>query len=96
MRTYLSYTRGVLLLSVLLTASPVVAAQASDELLKGAMVFAPASELNVLAAGAVEDSLKSCLGRIPVDATAGQRLLAEQNCAGEQETRTLAPDTKQF
>lgn len=96
MRTYLSYTRGVLFLSVLLTASSVLAAQASDELLKGAMVFAPASELNVLAAGAVEDSLKACLGRIPLDASVGQRLLAEQSCAGEQETRKLAPDTQKF
>ena len=28
----------------------------------------------------VRDSLKACLGRIPLDASAGQLMLAEQNC----------------
>jgi hypothetical protein len=95
MRTYLSNTQGVLLLSVLLMASSSAAA-AADDLLKGAMVFAPASELNVMAAGAVEDTLKACLGRIPLDASAGQRLLAEQNCAGEDGTRKLVLDSQKF
>ncbi len=33
-----------------------------------------------IASGASEDSLQACLTRIPKDATAGQRLIAEQSC----------------
>jgi hypothetical protein len=32
------------------------------------------------AAGALEDTLEACLARIPKDATAGQRMMAEQSC----------------
>jgi hypothetical protein len=35
---------------------------------------------NDVAAGAVEDSLRACLARIPQDASRGQRLIAEQTC----------------
>ena len=43
--------------------------------------------LNTLATNSVEDTLKACLARIPEVATAGQRLLAEQNCRGEERMR---------
>ena len=33
-----------------------------------------------IAAGVEEETLDTCLGRIPKDATAGQRMLAEQTC----------------
>ncbi|GJL64164.1 MAG: hypothetical protein NPIRA04_28180 [Nitrospirales bacterium] len=33
-----------------------------------------------IAVGSSEDTLKACLGRIPSDASAGQFMLAEQNC----------------
>ena len=33
-----------------------------------------------IAAGVEEETLDSCLGRIPKDATAGQQMLAEQTC----------------
>ena len=33
-----------------------------------------------IAAGIDEETLDTCLGRIPKDATAGQRMLAEQTC----------------
>jgi hypothetical protein len=42
---------------------------------------------NTLAAGASEDSLKSCLSRIPKDATAGQRMIAEQSCQRDEADR---------
>ena len=35
---------------------------------------------DAVAAGSVEDSLHACLARIPNDATAGQKMLAEQSC----------------
>lgn len=96
MRTYLSCIRGLLFLSVVLTAPSLPAAQSSDGLLKGATLLAPAGEHNAIASGAVEDSLKACLGRIPMDASVGQRLLAEQSCAGQHETKALVPDAPKF
>ncbi len=42
---------------------------------------------NALAAGAVEDSLPACLARIPKDATAGQRMIAEQSCRRDEGDR---------
>ena len=40
-----------------------------------------------IAAGASEDSLKSCLSRIPQNATAGQRMIAEQSCQRDEGER---------
>src|SRR5574340_1729205 len=39
---------------------------------------------NRAAAGAVGDSLDACMGRIPTDASAGQRMLAEESCKRDQ------------
>ena len=97
MRIYQSNISGSLLLFALLMALPAVTtAAASDEHMKGAMILAPATQHDVLASGAVEDTLKACLARIPLDGTIGQRLLAEQNCAGEQQTRQLVPEATKF
>jgi hypothetical protein len=38
------------------------------------------SSQNRIAAGVEEETLDTCLGRIPKDATAGQKMLAEQTC----------------
>ena len=48
---------------------------------------APATDLNSVAANSTDDTLKACLARIPEGASAGQRLLADQNCRGEERTR---------
>ena len=40
-----------------------------------------------VAAGAVEDNLNACMARIPKDATAGQRMLAEESCRRDQANR---------
>jgi hypothetical protein len=40
----------------------------------------PSKSHDAVAAGSVEDSLDACLARIPKDATAGQKMLAEQSC----------------
>jgi hypothetical protein len=60
-------------------------AQAADKHLKVAAT--PESGLGITASGAVEDTLKTCMGRIPKDASAGQRMMAEQGCGRDQETR---------
>lgn len=90
MRSHLFIQQLVLfsfLISIWFFATPT--AHAGDQLIEGTMVLAPAGALNEVASDAVEDTLKICLARIPGDASAGQRLLAEQSCAREEETRTL-------
>jgi hypothetical protein len=42
---------------------------------------------NSAAAGAVEDSLRACMTRIPKDASLGQRLIAERSCARDDNDR---------
>jgi hypothetical protein len=39
------------------------------------------------AAGAVEDTLRACMTRIPKDASLGQRLVAERTCARDDNDR---------
>jgi hypothetical protein len=39
------------------------------------------------AAGTYGDSLEACMGRIPKDATTGQRMLAEESCRRDQAAR---------
>jgi hypothetical protein len=43
-----------------------------------------------VAAGSLEDSLQACLARIPKDATAGQKMLAEQSCRRAEADRAPA------
>jgi hypothetical protein len=40
-----------------------------------------------IAAGAVEDTLKACMARIPKDASLGQRMIAEQSCGRDESDR---------
>ena len=42
---------------------------------------------NRVAGGVEEETLDTCLARIPKDATAGQKMLAEQSCQREYATR---------
>ncbi len=62
-------------------------AQAGEKHLRADASAAPESGLSITASGAVEDNLKTCIGRIPKDASAGQRMIAEQGCERDQETR---------
>ena len=76
-----------------LPAGPAASSDATDQV-HGAMLLTPGTTSDAAAAGAVSDTLKACLARIPNVATSGQRMLAEQNCKGEDATRkaiTLAP-----
>jgi hypothetical protein len=70
--------------------------QAADLLVERTMGFAPNAELGVMASGAVEDTLKACMARIPALASAGQRMLAEQSCAGEEELRKTLRSAPKF
>ena len=45
------------------------------------------SRQNRIAAGVEEETLDTCISRIPQNATAGQRMLAEQTCRRDFSTR---------
>ena len=60
---------------------------AAEQPVKETTHRASPTDLNTVAANSIDDTLKACLARIPKVATAGQRLLAEQNCRGEERTR---------
>jgi len=90
---------AVVLMGVLLAVLPLLSsqrAQAADSLVKGAMRSAPIEALGAIASGAVEDTLQACLARIPEVASAGQRMLAEQSCAAEEETRSTIQSAPKF
>jgi hypothetical protein len=75
---------------------PMPFANAGEQAVKETTQRAPTVDLNTVAANSVDDTLKACLARIPQVATAGQRLLAEQNCRGEEKTRQDAQTTPRF
>ena len=62
-------------------------AQAAELLYLETSSSAPMKEFGVVASGAVEDTLKACLARIPKDASAGQRMMAEQSCDRDEDGR---------
>jgi len=76
------FTKQLVLMGCLVGSAvlPAVQGQAADPRAKESAAPISTGEMNVMASGAVEDTLKLCLARIPKDASAGQRLLAEQSC----------------
>ena len=95
MQTPLFSKRSLLLSSALLLASALspFSPHAEDGQVKGAMITVLVPQI---ASGAVEDSLKACLARIPEKASVGQRLLAERTCQGEDGTRKTHNEAPQF
>ncbi len=67
---------------------PALPTYAADQASGAAILFAPAENIDVVASGAAEDTLKACMARVPTDASAGQRMIAEQGCRRDEETRT--------
>ena len=63
------------------------AAQAGDQPANVKTSLASTESLGIIASGAVEDNLKTCLARIPKDASAGQRMIAVQSCERDDEGR---------
>lgn len=81
-------TRTILIASLTLVswvAAP--SSGAADKKPKASALPVPSEGRNIVASGAVEDSLAACLARIPKDATAGQRMLAEDSCKRDQMSR---------
>lgn len=96
MNTSAVVKRSLLLSSFVLLGSVLspVSTHAEDGQVQGAMII-PVPTPQV-ASGAVEDSLKACLARIPKVASVGQRLLAERACEGEDGIRQSMNDAPQF
>jgi hypothetical protein len=86
----------VVSLVILMASWAVPFVNAGEPPVKEATPRALATDLNKVAANSVDDTLKACLARIPEVATAGQRLLAEQNCRGEEHTRRDMQVTPRF
>ena len=87
MQTHL-ITRTVLI--ALLALIPWVAAPSAEAAGKKPKASAPPTQSEghtTVASGAVEDSQADCLKRIPKNATAGQRMLAEDSCKRDQTSR---------
>ena len=75
---------------------PTVQGHAADPPAKELPASLATGEMNVMASGSVEDTLKLCLARIPKDASVGQRLLAEQSCQGAERTRSTSQGASQY
>lgn len=75
---------GATLITVGLLASPSFAAEKAKPQPAGPVASSGQASH---AAGSVEDSLQACLARIPKDATAGQRMVAEQSCQRDEGDR---------
>lgn len=88
MKTTLFSKRVLCAVLLLFAASLVtVSAQGADQ---SPVMRAPGSDTTIdpgTAAGAVEDTLKACMGRIPKDASIGQRMIAEQSCGRDERDR---------
>lgn len=88
MTTHLGITRTILI--TVLALVPWIAAPSAGAAGKAPKASAPPSQSegrSSVASGAVEDSQQACLARIPKDATAGQRMLAEHSCKRDQASR---------
>ena len=82
--------RAVLVSSlVLIPLFPTLLTQGADQPSGESIASASAGEPGVVASGAAEDTLRACLARIPKDASAGQRMIAEQSCKRDEGTREL-------
>ncbi|WP_447972015.1 hypothetical protein [Nitrospira sp. Kam-Ns4a] len=92
MRVSLFLRRTLLVPSLALAAGlilwlPGESSRAAEQPPAGAAPSAAVEGLGLVASGAVEDTLKACLARIPKDASAGQRMIAEQSCGRDEEDR---------
>jgi hypothetical protein len=81
--------RQTMMVTVLTVAACLSAAatQAADQPANMKTLPPQTDNLGVIASGAVEDNLKTCLARIPKDSSAGQRMIAEQSCERDDEGR---------
>lgn len=92
------FTKQLVLMGCLVASAilPTGKGQAAEPRTRESAAPIATGEMNVMASGSVEDTLKLCLARIPKDASAGQRLLAEQSCQGAERTRSTSQSASQY
>jgi len=92
------FTKQLVLMGCLVASAilPAGEGQAAEPRTRESAAPIATGEMNVMASGSVEDTLKLCLARIPKDASAGQRLLAEQSCQGAERTRSTSQGASQY
>ena len=97
LRTVLFIRRTIFVASLALVAwLPTLPVQAADQPSGGSPPSVSTEGSGILASGAVEDTLKACLARIPKDASAGQQMVAKQSCGSDEETRRLMHTAPKF
>ena len=98
MKTHVFVTWSLYCSSILLLASSLSPCNsyAEETQVKGAMITTSPDKPSDVASGAVEDTLKACLARIPEKASVGQRMLAERTCQGEEGVRKTNHGAPQF
>lgn len=85
--------RSVSTLGVIALMGMLVGGCASDETMGssspsgGGTASTSTKNIDRVASGAVEDTSNACMARIPKDASAGQRMLAEESCRRDQANR---------
>lgn len=88
MNTHPVITRSIVIASLALI--PWITAPFAEAAGKAPKLSAPPTQSegrSIVASGSVEDSQQACLARIPKVATAGQRMVAEDSCKRDQESR---------
>lgn len=88
MKTRLSIKYAILAVPIVFAASlMLVPVQAADQPGGKLAAGSEAPSKPGIAAGAVEDTFKACMSRIPKDASIGQRMIAEQGCMRDESDR---------
>lgn len=96
MTTYLIIPRIVIFTSFALIFGLPSVALAADQPSAGVSPSVATDGQIVPASGAVEDTLKACLARIPKGASAGQNMLAELGCQRDEQIRTSLQTAPKF
>jgi len=82
MKRHLFSNRLIFVVSLMFFLLILPGLSSASELVNGTMEMPKVQhqDINRIAVESVRDNLEACLGRIPSDASAGQLMLAEQNC----------------
>ena len=83
-------TSMLVALAMVLWVMSVPSAHAADQSVGVSVPAMSPVEPGLAAAGAVEDTLKACLARIPEGASVGQRMIAEQGCKRDEGDRKVS------
>jgi hypothetical protein len=76
---------------------PALPTQAADQASEKSASSVSTQDAGKVAAGAVKDTLKACLSRIPKDASIDQRMIAETSCHRDETDRKViqvVPETE--